>query len=215
MKAPGGAAVRSGGMRRAVGEDEKAQRRQAILAAAKKVFARHGFHGTTMAEVARAAHLSYGSVYWYFDSKDSLFHALMDEEGQALRAAILDAVAADGTAADVATLLRLAVRTTFEFFEADRATVKLLFRDSYALGTRFEKHLYGVYEGFIDDLEALVAAGRQQGALADLPPRPVAFSIAALVSQLALRRLTTDDGLPADQVADFVTAMLFDGLRPR
>lgn len=206
--------VRPGRLRRAVGEDDKAQRRQAILAASKEVFSRQGFHGTTMAEIARAANLSYGSVYWYFDSKESLFHALMDDEGQALRAAIVDAVAANGPA-DVADLLRLAVRATFEFFEADRASVKLLFRDSHTLGAGFEKHLHGVYEGFIDDLEALVTAARQQGVIADLPPRMVAFSVAALVSQLALRRATTDDGMPAAAVADFVVAVLFDGLRPR
>ena len=63
-------------MRRAVSEEDKSLRRDAILAAAKKVFAKKGFHATTMADIAKAARLSYGSVYWYFDSKDALFHAL-------------------------------------------------------------------------------------------------------------------------------------------
>ncbi len=43
----------------------------------------------------------------------------------------------------------------------------------------------------------------------------IAFSVAALIGQLALRRLATDDGLPADEVADFVVTLLLDGLRPR
>lgn len=214
MSAAGGPSTRAPQPRRAVGEEEKALRRQAILAAAKDVFAAEGYHGTTMAQVARAAGLSYGSVYWYFDGKDSLFDALMDEEEQALRAAIVDA-ATGAPGDDVAELLRRAVRGTFEFFEADRAAVKLLFRDAYALGSRFERHLHGVYEGFIEDLQGVLAAGVASGALADVPPRLAAFSVAALVSQLALRRLTTDDGLPAAAAADFVVAVIFDGLRPR
>jgi len=52
---------------------------------------------------------------------------------------------------------------TFEFFEADKATVKLLFRDAYALGDRFEKHLGGIYERFIDDIETFIVAAQERG----------------------------------------------------
>jgi AcrR family transcriptional regulator len=63
--------------RRAVSAEDKSQRRDEIMAAAKEVFARKGFHDTTIADIAKQAGLAYGSIYWYFDSKDELFHALM------------------------------------------------------------------------------------------------------------------------------------------
>jgi Bacterial regulatory proteins, tetR family len=47
-------------------DQEKLQRHDEIIAAAKKVFARNGFHATTIADIAKEADLSYGSVYWYF-----------------------------------------------------------------------------------------------------------------------------------------------------
>lgn len=200
--------------RRAANEDEKAQRHDAILAAAKKVFARKGFHATTMADIAKAARLSYGSVYWYFPSKETLFDELMDSEEQALRAHILEVVAA-AEPGDFTGALEAAVRATFEFFEADRATVKLLFRDSFALGERFERHLFALYEGFIADLKQLLVYGQEQGEIIDAPAHVVAFSIAALIGQLAHRRLTTDDGLSAAVVAEFVVDLLLNGLRPR
>ncbi|HET9874760.1 MAG TPA: helix-turn-helix domain-containing protein, partial [Mycobacterium sp.] len=105
--------------RRAVSEEEKSERRDEILAAAKIVFARNGFHATTIADIARQAGLAYGLIYWYFNSKDELFHALMAVEEQALRAHIgttLGRLDSDGEAA-----FRTAVQATFEFFEADRA----------------------------------------------------------------------------------------------
>ena len=193
---------------------DKAQRRDEILAAAKAVFADHGFHATTIADVARAAGISYGSIYWYFDSKDALFHALMDHQEQALRSAI-EAAVGQVTAVDSVELFRSSVRATFEFFEADRDVVKLLFRDSLVLGDRFDRHLAGIYEGFIADIEKTIAAAQAAGHVVEAPPRMIAFTVAALISQLALRRLTTDDGLPADVVADFVVTLLLDGLRPR
>ncbi len=204
-------------IRRAVTDEAKEQRRDAILAAAKRVFARRGYHATTMADVAKAAKLSYGSVYWYFESKDALFHALMDSEEQALRdhvAGALHAPLGSGAPAGEETF-RLAVRSTFEFFEADRRVVKLLFRDAHALGDGFEKHLGGIYERFIVDIEDMIRAAQARGLLVDHPPRVIAFSVAALIGQLALRRLTTDDGLDAAVVADFVVSMVLDGLRPR
>ena len=200
--------------RRAGNDEEKAQRRDEILSAAKAVFATKGYHAATMADVAREAESSYGTVYWYFPSKESLFDELMDAEGEALRRFILEAaaVAAPG---DVTTALEVAIRATFEFFEADRATVKLLFRDSLAMGDRFERHLGVIYEGFISDLRLLVVTGQEQGDLVDAPPDVAAFSIAALIGQLALRRLATDDGLSAAVLAQFAVNLVLDGLRPR
>jgi AcrR family transcriptional regulator len=202
-------------LRRAMSDEEKEERRGEILAAAKKVFARKGYHGTTIAEIAKTARLSYGSIYWYFDSKDALFHELMETEGQALRKHVTEALTTTPAAGAPDAPFRAAVRATFEFFESDRALVKLLFRDSYALGDRFEKHLFGIYEGFIGDIEEIVADAARRGIIADYPPRMVAVSVGALVGQIAHRRVVTDDGLSAAVVADFVVSLLLNGLLPR
>jgi AcrR family transcriptional regulator len=206
--------VRTRTRTRAVGEEEKAARRRQILSAAKRVFARKGFQATTIADVAKAARLSYGAVYWYFGSKDDLFHALMDQQAEALRAHIAQALDGIGDD-DPEVLLRHSIRAIFEFFESDKALVRLLFRDAYALGGRFERHLAAIYEGFIDDLAILLDDARSRGQVIDVPPRVAAFSVAALIGQLAHRRLSTDDGLEASVVADFAVRLLMDGLRPR
>ncbi|BBU23032.1 TetR/AcrR family transcriptional regulator [Mycobacterium xenopi] len=200
--------------RRAVSDEDKSARRDQIMAAAKKVFARKGFHAATIADVAKQAGLAYGSVYWYFDSKEDLFHALMAVEEQALRSHLAAAVEAPG-GDGVEASFRAAVQATFEFFETDKATVKLLFRDAYALGDRFEKHLGGIYERFIDDIETFIVVAQQRGEVVAAPPRMVAYTLAALIGQLAHRRLSTDDGVTAAEVADFVVSLVLDGLRPR
>jgi len=201
--------------RRAVSDEDKSHRRDEIMAAAKEVFARKGFHATTIADIAKQAGLAYGSIYWYFDSKDDLFHALMAVEEQALRAHVAAAVGASRQTDDGEAPFRTAVQATFEFFEADKATVKLLFRDAYALGDRFEKHLGGIYERFIHDIETFIVAAQQRGEVVAGPPRMVAYTLAALIGQLAHRRLSTDDGVTAAEVADFVVSLVLDGLRPR
>lgn len=215
MTATSKTAARRRSPARAVGDDAKEQRREEILAAAKTTFAAKGFHATTIGDVAKAAGVSYGSIYWYFDSKDALFHALMDDQERALRDHIDRTAGTLGTTITGEGLFRASVRATIEFFEADRDVARLLFQDSLVLGDRFDRHLAGIFEGFIADIEAFIEAAQGAGYVIEAPPRLVAFSVAALVSQLALRRLTTDDGLSAEVVADFVVTLLLDGLRPR
>lgn len=202
--------------RRAVSQEDKSIRRAEIMAAAKKVFACNGFHATTIAHIAKEAGLSYGSVYWYFDSKDELFHALMAAEGEALRGHVAAALNATEQGAEKNwEPLRVTVQAVLEFFEADKAVTKLLLRDAYALGDQFEKHLGSIYERFIDDIEKQMIEAQQRGTVIGAPPRMLAFSLAALIGQLAHRRLSTDDGVTAGEVADIVVAFSLNGLRPR
>ncbi len=203
-------------VKRAVSEEEKEGRKNDILAAAKEVFAKSGYQATTIADIAKVAKLSYGSIYWYFDSKEALFHALMENEEQQLRDHVTNALAqASTTSHSELAPLQAAVKATLEFFESDRAVVKLLFRDSYALGDRFEKHLFYIYEGFISDIEVMVKEAQKNGKIIEAPPRMVAFCVVSLVGQVAHRRLVTDDGLAADVVADFVVSFVLNGLLPR
>ena len=208
--------------RRAVSDEDKLQRRGEIMAAAKMVFAGKGFHASTIADIAKQAGLAYGLIYWYFDSKDELFHALMAVEESALRSHVAAALSSPEAAAETPgqeasfrASLQRSVQATLEFFESDKATVKLLLRDPYALGERFEKHLGGIYERFIDDIETFIVAAQERGEVVAAPPRMVAYTLAALVGQLAHRRLSSDDDVTAAQVAGFVVALVLDGLRPR
>jgi AcrR family transcriptional regulator len=61
------------------GEEDSAKRRQ-ILDGARKVFMDLGFDGASMGEIARAAGVSKGTLYVYFDDKNRLFEAIVRQE---------------------------------------------------------------------------------------------------------------------------------------
>jgi AcrR family transcriptional regulator len=50
-----------------------------VLDAAYLVFSREGYHGATLDSIAREAGVSKGALYYSFDSKQDLFHALLEE----------------------------------------------------------------------------------------------------------------------------------------
>ena len=58
-------------------------RRELILSAAKRCFARHGFAGTTTKSVAAAASISEGLLFKHFPSKSALYAEILAEECEA------------------------------------------------------------------------------------------------------------------------------------
>ena len=64
--------------------------RDAILDAARDVFAEIGYGGTTVRDIIRRTNLASGTFYNYFDSKEAVFNALSDEIGMELRQLLRD-----------------------------------------------------------------------------------------------------------------------------
>jgi AcrR family transcriptional regulator len=77
-------------------------RRLAILLAAEKLFATHGFHGVSIRDIAQEAGVPLALVGYYYGAKHELYHAIfqswqgsIDQRRERLRAAIAAAEGAD------------------------------------------------------------------------------------------------------------------------
>ncbi len=57
----------------------KAATRRAIVVAADRLFAEHGYAETTMEDIARAAHVAVRTIYLHFDSKPAILLAYFDD----------------------------------------------------------------------------------------------------------------------------------------
>src|SRR3954466_11 len=65
------------GGRKAAGD--RADKREAILAAALELFVERGFYGTAVPEIADRAGVGAGTIYRYFESKEALVNAIYRE----------------------------------------------------------------------------------------------------------------------------------------
>lgn len=74
--------------------DVSEERKSQILNAAMETFSELGFHKARMSDIAETSGLSKGSLYWYFDSKDSIILNLLEKffepELKDLRALVTD-----------------------------------------------------------------------------------------------------------------------------
>ena len=82
-------------MPRAFTEVESSRIRARLAEAGRATFAQRGLRGTTVDDLARAAGISKGAFYRFFDSKESLLLALLDEDELAAHTEIEEAVLAE------------------------------------------------------------------------------------------------------------------------
>ena len=102
-------------------EREERERRAVILDVAERLFAEKGLSDTSMAEIAREAEFGVGTLYKYFEDKDTLIRTLvrdrMDAHFEALEAALLaDAAPEELVARTVGTYLA-SVKAHSRFFK--------------------------------------------------------------------------------------------------
>ncbi|PRX44508.1 TetR family transcriptional regulator [Prauserella shujinwangii] len=92
-------------MPRPVDLERSAARREAITVAAADLFARHGFENTTATDIARAAGLSSGTVFYYFTDKRAVFRSIFERDIPVLRELVDRALACDDPVAAVLTMV--------------------------------------------------------------------------------------------------------------
>lgn len=63
-----------------------------IVEIARDIFARFGFRKTTMEEIAKAVKKAKSSLYYYFQSKEEVFQAVIEQEAKVLREKIKKAM---------------------------------------------------------------------------------------------------------------------------
>jgi AcrR family transcriptional regulator len=101
------------------GTEDNAKRRQ-ILEGARAVFLAQGFDAASMGEIARAAGVSKGTLYVYFESKEELFQAIVHQQCEAQAEGLFDLGADDVDVA--AALTRLGVGFVSFLCQPDKAS---------------------------------------------------------------------------------------------
>jgi TetR/AcrR family fatty acid metabolism transcriptional regulator len=102
--------------------DRGADKRDRILTAAERIFARHGFFAAKVSDVAKEAGVADGTIYLYFKSKDDLLISLFERRMQQLNTALKDATAGKSPRDQ----LRAFVRTYLQLVSEEPAAAEVL-----------------------------------------------------------------------------------------
>jgi TetR/AcrR family transcriptional regulator, fatty acid metabolism regulator protein len=158
-------------------------KRERILAAAERIFARHGFFAARVSEIAKDAGVADGTIYLYFKSKDdlliSLFERRMRQVNDELRAAIADLPPLEQLHAIIRAYLRM---VSEEPSAVEVLTIEL--RQSNKFMKEYENPQFA---DFLRMLGGIIASGQATGELdATIPSHIAARMIFGILDELAL-----------------------------
>lgn len=157
--------------------DRQRQTREALLFAARAVFAEDGYHAASLDRIAREAGFSKGAVYSNFDGKSALFLAVMDQNlelaGVGLKDPFEESANPASTGRDI----------------AEREGYPLEATQGFALAT----------------LEFIASAARDEALAPQLHQRLA--DVLGHYSALAQRARADDETMPADEVGKLLAAL--------
>jgi len=164
-------------------------RRGAILDAAIKVFARRGFHGARVSDIAGEAGIAYGLVYHYFRNKDEILSTIFEERwGRFLEA--VEAVA--DRDADTADKLVSVAALILDAYRRHPEWVKVLVLEIQRSSRFAEPGQIRAVGGLFRGVARILRAGQEAGELrADLDP-DVACYVFVGALELALTSLVLE-----------------------
>jgi AcrR family transcriptional regulator len=186
----------------------KAERRQQILAAARTLFAKRGYHQTTIDDIVEQAGVARGTFYLYFEDKRAIFSDLIDRFGSQLAMAIVRIVTDDpsrGVAAQVRENIRRIVGTCL----AERSLTKILLTDAVGVDPTFDRKLANFYDSMVGLLVETLKEGQALGIVADGEPRVLAYLALGALKELLYQAVTL--GL-AEESAEVLTQQIYSFL---
>ncbi|MFT3727641.1 MAG: TetR/AcrR family transcriptional regulator [Terricaulis sp.] len=185
-------------------ERTKAANREAILLAARRVFAQLGYEAATVRDIIRGTDLASGTFYNYFRSKEEVFEALADD-GAARFKPQLRAARAQATSFE--DYLLTSYRAYFRFVVEENGGEGRPIDERQPHVRNDTPEMIAIYEEVKQGLEDAIARGVAPRVDADFLAN-ACIGIAQEVSRAMLRRSPRD----VDAAAEFAVGLVLHGL---
>lgn len=174
----------------------KDERRDAIMAAALRVFARNGLAATRIADLAAEARISQGLLYHYFPNKEALFTAIVEgalRETAALTAGVLQMPGSAWERLEV--LCRRMLEGVLENPDYPLVTLQAFTSEAVPGEVQAAARSYG--EQTFRDLVVLIRTGQREGRVVKGNAAELATAFTAAIQGAALMRLLGDRSSPS------------------
>lgn len=165
---------------------EKEQKYNTILKAAESLFARKGYHQTSIEEIADLAEVSTGAVYFYFKNKEDLLIILMQEIGYQLRKLLGDELKRADFSLD--SFKNIAFAFLRDFCGSHPDWIAIFFRESVGQSSEVEEQRRQLFVKLTDDIkDAFIKISSEQGLapVAGLTPGLIAVCIVGVYERIA------------------------------
>ncbi len=201
-------------MRASIVRNRTGDKRERILEAAVRVFARKGFFLSRVAEIAAAAGVADGTIYLYFKNKDDLLISIFEDRIDAL----CDAVEAKlAGIADPAEKLRRIIDIQLGIVAEHRDLAEVLTINLRQSSRFLKQYAAPKFNRYLDVIAGVVSEGQDAGVFRrDVPPRHFARVLFGALDGMTLTWVI-GKGAPErlEKAAASAATILIEGIRER
>lgn len=186
-------------------EQNKAETRAVILAAARETFAELGLGQATIRDIVRRTDLGVGTFYNYFPDKESVFRRLFEEAAVAVRARVR---AARARATTLEELVRGGFLAWFEAVAEDPAMLEVMRRNTGAMRALLAEP---AATAGLDELLDDIRAATERGVIGPVDVDYLAAATWGIAIELAVRMVERAP-IDPEATAAFATALVVQGI---
>jgi AcrR family transcriptional regulator len=200
-------------------QTKKAQREasvEGLLAAARRLFVSQGYRHTTVDEIAEAARLTKGAVYFYFRNKEALLSALLDGVEIVVVEGMTGRVAAAGPGAAGRLVAFMHGQARLGVDRAEDVLLLILMSLEFAgTGGPIEARIRAIYGRLYKAVEAIIALGKRRAEFrADIRTREQAAIVMALHDGTFLEWYRRGHALGGPELVRALRTTMLAGLLP-
>lgn len=162
--------------------EKRERRRRTVLDTALRVFSEKGYHHTRISDIIEAAGIARGTFYLYFDSKNAIFHELLDLLLGQIRENVVGVDLSEG-AAPIRDQLLVSVGRVLEAFSENTALAKFVLREAVGIDEEVDRKLESFYDHLHVWLSVSLENGQRIGLIRQLDTEYVAWCIIGSVRQ--------------------------------
>ena len=191
-----------------------ADKRDRILRAAIKVFAKNGFYATRVSEIAKAAGVADGTIYLYFKNKDDVLITIFEDGIQQLLAILREVAASEQPFDERITRI---IELQLGLLEDQRDLAEVITVNLRQSSSLLKQYATPLFMEYIDVIAGLIRDGQKEGAFRkDINSRVVARSLfGALDAILLTWALGEADPPSLRRAASHCASLFLEGLRVR
>lgn len=194
-------------------------RRSQILDCARRVFAEHGFHVTSVADICSEAGIGRGTLYQYFGNKREVFFAVLQDVAGRVRTVLEERPtvsevprAADAPPEIILAFCQKRLRELLDAVFVDEASLRLLWRDARGVDGGIDRIVRTVDELVRGALVEDLGSARAMGVIDCEDLELTALFIIGGIEKMVLDALERDAELDLDRIVRVATHLELMGL---
>ena len=195
-------------------EGMAADKRERILRAAIRVFARKGFYSTRVSEIAKAAGVADGTIYLYFKNKDDVLISIFQDRISKLLDTLSAAIAAAPAFEDK---LRACVDLQLGLLTDSRELAEVITVNLRQSSRLLKQYGLPLFSRYLETISGVFEFGQEQGIVQkELHPRVLSRALWGAIDAIALGwALGGGDEHTLKRGAHQVSVVFLDGVRRR